>query len=177
MGRKRGDRLREPSMIVFRRAVRSGKLSRYALFWRHVDRPDSNSCWLWTGARYRNGYGRIRRGKVQRVAHREAFEIAYGQPVPRELMVCHHCDNPPCVNPKHLFLGTKADNNRDRMTKGRNGDTRGENHPMAKVTANDVLEMRRMRAAGAIFKDIGARFGVTTQAAFYAVTGKGWRHL
>jgi len=163
--------------ISFRPAVREGKLSRAALFWRHVEMRRIDDCWPWTGARYRAGYGRIRRGRVQRVAHREAFEIAFGQIVPRELMVCHRCDNPPCCNPSHLFLGTAADNNGDRKRKGRNKDQRGELHPMAKVTANDVLEMRRMRASGAMFKDIGARFGVTAQAAYFAVTGKSWSHI
>jgi hypothetical protein len=163
--------------IIFTPAVREGKLSRPAMFWRHVEIGRVDDCWPWTGSRYRGGYGRIRRGGVQRVAHREAFEIAFGESVPRELMVCHRCDNPCCVNPAHLFLGTAADNNGDRKSKGRNADTRGERHPMAKVTAADVMEMRRMRAGGAIFKEIGARFGVTTQAAFLAVTGKSWGHL
>jgi hypothetical protein len=162
---------------LFRPAVRSVKLSRAALFWRHVDMRRINECWPWTGARYTAGYGRIRRGSVQRAAHREAFEIAYGNPVPRELMVCHLCDNPPCCNPAHLFVGSATDNNRDRMNKGRNGDTRGERHPAAKVSASDVLEMRRMRASGALFKEIGARFGVTTQAACFAVNRKSWGHL
>ncbi len=166
-------------MITFRPAVRdiTQPLSRAALFWRHVDRPTVDACWPWMGSRYKSGYGRIRRGKVQRAAHREAFEIAFGNNVPRELMVCHRCDNPPCVNPAHLFLGTLADNNADRAAKGRNADVRGERHPCAKLTAADVLEMRRLRSEGVAFKVLGARFGVTTQAAHLAVSGKSWRHL
>ncbi len=165
--------------IVFRPAKFSlaGGLSRAALFWRHVGMSKLDECWPWNGARYPLGYGRLRRGKVQRAAHREAFEIAYGVDVPREMMVCHRCDNPPCCNPAHLFIGTSLDNNVDRKNKGRNGDTRGTRHPQARLTEADVIEMRRMRAAGAHFKDIGARFGVTTQNAFYVATGKTWRHI
>lgn len=164
--------------FTFRPAVRSGgPLSRAALFWRHVDLGNVSACWPWNGARYKAGYGRIRRGKVQRAAHREAFAIAFGQDVPANLAVCHRCDNPPCCNPAHLFVGTIADNNHDRHAKGRDGRMLGEQHPRAKLLASDVVEMRRMRAAGAIFKEIGARFGVTTQAAYLAVSGKSWRHL
>jgi len=163
--------------ISFRPAVRSGRLSRYALFWRHVDMRSVSECWLWMGARYLGGYGRIRRDGRQMGAHREAFALAYGAPVPRGVMVCHRCDNPPCVNPAHLFLGTAADNNADRHHKGRDARQKGELHPSAKLTDADVLEMRKLRATGEQFKDLAARFGVTTQAAFLAATGRTWRHL
>lgn len=165
--------------IVFRRAVRagSGRLSRAALFWRHVKRERVDECWPWLGARYPAGYGRIRRGKRQRVAHREAYEIAYGVTIGDELMVCHRCDNPSCCNPAHLFVGTAADNNADRALKGRNGDTRGEKHPRAKLSDADVFEIRRMRSDGMIYKTIAARFGVTAQAICYICRWRTWRHV
>jgi len=76
-----------------------------------------------------------------------------------------------------LFLGTAADNNADRHHKGRDARQKGELHPSAKLTDADVLEMRKLRATGEQFKDLAARFGVTTQAAFLAATGRTWRHL
>ena len=152
-------------------------ITRAEMFWRHVEIGGENDCWPWSGARYKSGYGRIRRGKTQRAAHREAYELGNGVEIADGMSVCHRCDNPPCCNPAHLFEGTKADNNADRSNKGRNGDTRGERHPQAKITAVNVLEMRRMRSDGFQFKAIAERFGVTTQNAFMVATGKTWRHV
>lgn len=73
-------------------------------------------CWIWSGKTDKHGYGQLR----GRGAHRASYALAHG-PIPAGLSVCHRCDNPPCINPGHLFLGTTADNCRDRSAKGRNG--------------------------------------------------------
>ncbi len=86
------------------------------LIWRHVAKGDG--CWEWQAQRDKDGYGRIERvGRVFR-AHRAAYELAYG-PIPDGLQVCHTCDNPPCIRPDHLFLGTSRDNWQDSIDKGR----------------------------------------------------------
>ena len=88
-------------------------------FWNYVTKADG--CWLWTGARNEHGYGVLHVRSVQTgnlLAHRVSWEIHY-QEVPAGTYVLHHCDNPPCVRPDHLFLGTKAENTRDMMRKGR----------------------------------------------------------
>lgn len=88
-------------------------------FWKRVDKsPHPKGCWLWTGSKNRQGYGETMFRKRHLRANRVAYELANG-PIPEGLMVLHSCDNPPCVNPDHLFLGTGTDNMQDCIRKGR----------------------------------------------------------
>jgi len=85
-------------------------------------------CWLWQGAKLKTGYGVVQHQRKQYKAHRAAFSIHKGQ-IPDGMFVCHHCDNPSCVNPSHLFLGTPQDNMTDKVIKDR--QSRGESHAMS----------------------------------------------
>lgn len=85
-------------------------------FWSKVQKTDD--CWLWRATRFPKGYGQIKIKGRRRLAHRVAWELTNG-PIPDGLQVCHHCDNPPCVRPDHLFLGTQSDNIQDAVSKGR----------------------------------------------------------
>ena len=85
-------------------------------FWKKVAFGSEDVCWLWLGSKQR--YGVFYNSRHNYRAHRIAWILTYG-PIPDGLLVCHHCDNPPCCNPKHLFLGTSSDNARDSVAKGR----------------------------------------------------------
>lgn len=137
-------------------------------FWTKVDM--SGDCWHWIAARTSGGYGTI----DNRYAHRVSWEIAHG-PIPDGLLVCHHCDIPVCVNPAHLFLGTTADNMRDRDAKGRGAI--GERDGNAKLTQEAVITIRRQLAEGLKQKDITARFGVSRQIISAISVGTNWSHV
>lgn len=133
-------------------------------FWSKVRRGDD--CWDWTAARDPLGYGffRMEPGKPMWRAHRAAWALVNG-PIPDGMIVCHRCDNPPCVRPEHLFLGTDQDNTDDRVAKGRSSrmvSHYGETSPLAVLTAAQVDEIRTRYAAGGVFqRELAAEYGVS----------------
>jgi hypothetical protein len=142
-------------------------------FWSRVDR--SAECWVWTGGTVGGGYGRFGRGKV--LAHRHAWEITNG-PIPDGLDVLHRCDNPPCVRPDHLFLGTHTDNMRDMFTKGRRATKRGTSHPNARMTEEDVRWAKAEYAkGGTTIKHLAASLGVSKSTLRVAIRGIRWQHV
>jgi hypothetical protein len=131
-------------------------------------------CWEWSGARLPRGYGVIRVHGEQMKAHRYAWQLFCG-PIPDGLWVLHRCDNPPCVNPKHLFLGTHADNVADKVAKGRH--TKGEQFRQAKLTDAAVHQIRTLRAQGMSIHNIGRRFGIGKSSVSRIVRRQSWRHV
>jgi hypothetical protein len=146
-------------------------------FWSKVIKTDS--CWIWAAYRNRKGYGTFQtKVRVPRLVHRLSYMIATGAD-PGEKCVCHSCDNPACVRPDHLFLGTLADNNLDMLKKGRasGGSFPGELAPWSKLTAEDVLEIRTCYTFHGGGRIAAEKFGVTPSAISSILRGKVWRHL
>jgi hypothetical protein len=109
------------------------------------------------------------------MAHRMAWELTHG-PIPPGLFVCHHCDNPPCCNPVHLFLGTNADNVDDKVKKYRQAV--GENHGRAKLTNSDVVEIKRLSSKDKLEPHlIAPRFRVSVWQVSRIVNKRAWKHL
>lgn len=139
-------------------------------FWKKVDKVNSlNGCWLWT-ASVSNHYGRFSIGKQTAYAHRFSYELANGA-IPAGFYVCHTCDNPLCVNPAHLFLGTHQDNMDDRNNKGRMA--RGITN-RAKLTESNVLDIR---ASAESVSDLAYNYGVSPQHIRLILSRKSWSHI
>lgn len=131
-----------------------------------------NGCWRWTASLGTTGYGQIKgHGRDMVSSHRAAFEVWVG-PIPAGLYVCHRCDNPACINPDHLFLGSHADNMADMRKKGRNAC--GERHGTSRLRAEQVLAIR---AAAGRHRDVAARFGVSRALVGLIKNRKIWTHL
>jgi hypothetical protein len=133
----------------------------------------TSSCWEWTAGKDPYGYGRFYDGKHVG-AHRVAWELFKG-PIPQGLCVLHHCDNPSCVNPDHLFLGTRVDNARDRDRKNRT--SRGERNGKAKLTKKQVLEIRARIASGETRRSVAKDFNICRQTIDNIANKKVWGHV
>lgn len=132
-------------------------------------------CHNWKGARNRKGYGMIAVGKGRSaVSHRISYQLYKGE-IPQDFVVMHTCDNPGCVNPEHLKVGTHADNVADRQSKGRG--TRGETHSKAKLTEIQVLVIKEAYTSGHKQVDIANYFGVKHYNINQIVHGRSWKHL
>lgn len=169
-----------PDPIAEMLADEAWRLNVEGRFWSKVARPLGwDGCWPWTGSKDRKaggGYGKFKlKSYVGVRAPRVAYALYYGAS-PGDLFVCHHCDNPECVNPTHLFLGTVQDNSDDMKRKGRQAkrDQAGEKNGAAKLSAADVETVRGLIEAGLNNTVIAARFGVTHQAISRIRRGRSW---
>lgn len=136
-----------------------------------------NGCWQWTGGKDRDGYGVFGHHRRKQVrAHRASYEFHVG-PVSSDVFVCHKCDNPSCINPDHLFLGSPRDNTHDMIAKGRKNTTVGDAHGMAKLSHKDVVEIINSRKEGVLLTVLAERYGVTFQHISAIALNKHWRHV
>lgn len=135
----------------------------------------ADECWPWTGS-LNKGYGVIAvAGSKVRIAHDVAWESHHGRALPKGMVVRHSCDNPPCVNPAHLLLGTHGDNSQDKVD--RNRQAKGSGHGIAKLTEVDIPVIRALHNSGASQKFIAAQFGVTQGTVSHVIRGATWAHV
>lgn len=151
-------------------------------FWLKVDKEisdifcDGTRCWEWVGSLNKDGYGLYYNGR-NIGSHRYSYLITFGE-FDTKLNVLHKCDNPKCVNPHHLFLGTQQDNMRDKFKKGRQSRVIGELSGNSKLKEKEVIKIYKMWNSGNYLqREIAKMFGVTREAISLIVNGKKWNYL
>jgi len=148
------------------------------VFWSRVSPRGERGCLEWTGLRRKEPvtgrltYGQLRRSGRLVWAHRLSYEIAH-EPIPDGLCVLHGCDNPPCVNPRHLSLGTRLDNAADRKTRGRSlmPQRRG------KLTREQVIAIRADRASRLTLRAIALKYGISHPQVYQVTSGRSWKEI
>lgn len=145
-------------------------------FWARVDKTSNpNGCWDWLGPVNRTGYGKLTWNTKDTVAHRVAWELANGRPVPDGMCVCHSCDRRICCRPDHLWTGSNVDNIADRTSKGRSWHSDGELDGMAKLTWDKVNYIREQVAAGCVQRQLAKELSMSPAAICLVVNRKTWR--
>lgn len=143
---------------------------------KRVVQDAATGCWNYHGGRSSSGYGIVSVCNKSVGAHRLSFELANG-PIPKGLWVLHRCDNPSCINPDHLFLGTAADNNADCKSKRRTACRIGEKNTRARLVEKTVMEIRRLANTGISQRKIARQFGISQQHVSAISRGRFWSHL
>lgn len=144
-------------------------------FWQKVDK--TSGCWLWAASKDACGYGNFKIEGAVVKAHRFAYRLEYGS-IPVGMQVLHHCDTPACVRPSHLFLGTHKDNHADKINKGRQQGAAGERNSHAKLTREQVKEIRKKYSGRNISSAAIAKiYGVSQVSISYILIGKTWSNV
>lgn len=154
-------------------------------FWREVDKngsipqacPERGACWLWNGYTTDSGYGLITPDNWDHKSsrprsHRISLELYLGRPLGKGMWALHHCDNPPCVNPDHLYEGTRKDNERDKIERDR--VRRGRDHPSTHLTEDDVVRIRERVARGERQVDLCGEYEMSPAGMSQIVNRKTW---
>lgn len=147
-------------------------------FWSKVERKSDGECWPWVGALTKRGYGSVKIQGGSFMPHRVSFAMDAGDPATQ--VVCHKCDNPRCVNPSHLFLGTQQDNVKDAISKGRffiPSGSKGDKNPSRKLTSFDVPVIRGMKSSGVSTPFLAELFKVSQSTINRVISKELWPHI
>lgn len=154
-----------------------GKPTTAARFWAKVDVRGPDECWPYLAPGDKDGYRRVGMGGRLILVHRVAWVFTFG-PIPPHMLVCHSCDNPPCCNPAHLWLGFDVDNNADKEAKGRGNHPRGSAHGRAKLTEAQVADIRARYAQGGISQSaLADEYGVIQITISRIIRREIWPHV
>lgn len=146
-------------------------------FWSKVQKADGDGCWVWIAAKNRLGYGLFGFERKSMLAHRVAFVLTYG-PIPDGVLLRHRCDNPACVRPDHLLPGDNAANTQDAIERGRRPVFKGMKNGRAKLTDDQVREIRqRYDAGGTTILILAAQFGMSKSQIYNIVTCAQWNEV
>ena len=133
-----------------------------------------NGCWEWTAYIHKSGCGRLKINNTTVDSYRFSYELHFGI-IENDLCVCHSCDNRKCVNPEHLFLGTRKENNQDRTYKGRS--CKGSKRKNAKLTEENIIEIKDLLSKGFQQKEIAEKYNISKPIISDIKTGKRWKHV
>lgn len=143
-------------------------------FWEKVDIRGEDECWEWTAFRTDTGYGQFGIRNTLWKAHRVAWMLTHKKN-PKDSFICHHCDNPPCCNPKHLFVGNNQLNMQDKARKGKSN---GELNNANKLTSDEVIEIRNLYSQKEhSMNKLSEIFGVSRGCISKIIHRKTWRHI
>ena len=149
-------------------------------FWAHVSKGLPDECWEWRGTKRGNGYGFLRfwvlPGNPEIKASRIMWLLVHGS-VPVDRLLCHTCDNPACVNPDHLFLGTQQENIQDMVRKGRHSSHRGYKNPAARLNESQVREIRRLSDEGQSLRSLASQYGVSVGCVSLIRSRRTWKEV
>jgi hypothetical protein len=148
-----------------------------ASFWERTKKCTDTGCWEWQGSMFKDGYGSVPINGHNQHVHRVAYELAYGS-IPQGKLILHRCNNRRCCNPDHLYAGTQKENVRDCVESGRRHIAYGTLDANAKLTDDQVREIRQLYKPRKVTQDyLAARYGVSRSAIGYILRGQHWKHL
>lgn len=138
---------------------------------------DKNNCFVWTGNKTHDNYGRIRIGNKKYRVHRIVYILYYGEIPKNKPYICHKCNNSKCINPEHLYAGTPKDNVRDMINAKRNNHLKGEKHPKAKLKKHQILEIRNLHKKGYSIRKIAKKYNMGKTTIQLIINKKIWKHI
>ena len=145
-------------------------------FYQKTKLNQNTGCLEWTGGLNTWGYGQASINKTTKLAHRHSYEISVGE-IPKGMLCCHHCDNPKCIEPSHLFIGTNADNAKDKVLKNRQKSMKGESCVTHKLKDCNIRALRELNKSGMKISVITDLFRISRTQAYRIINNQSWAHV